>query len=244
MLIIEKKIINEKNFKHKIIVYGGDIYSSGKKEHDPPHFHLFINNLKEIKILIPTVDEWLDNKILKIDSGECNNRVLKEIIIWLDELNFYEVNITNLEFIRLVWNEMNINNDIATQMNKIFNYESNNSKKYINPSEDIKILNIEKYKNINFIVKGGKNYNNNLKDLKKPHFYVNINGYEFKLLIPNSKDWDNIKYLISGEDHDILKNNSEWNNDIIEYLSKYGKLKYIQDSWNDLNKNNHNVELL
>ncbi len=61
MILFENRKINDKNFKYDIIIYGGDILSNGKKEHDPPHFHVKYNN-KEFTIKIPTVDEWFFNK--------------------------------------------------------------------------------------------------------------------------------------------------------------------------------------
>ena len=61
MILILEDRINNKNFKYEINVYGGDDYSKGKIEHDPPHFHLTYDIL-DITIKIPTVDNWDSDK--------------------------------------------------------------------------------------------------------------------------------------------------------------------------------------
>ena len=58
MIISESIKVSDNNINLDIYVYGGDIYSLGKEEHNPPHFHVKIKNKPDIEYLIPSVDEW------------------------------------------------------------------------------------------------------------------------------------------------------------------------------------------
>ena len=129
-LIVEMASINDiKDFPFDVFVYGGNSYDSGRKEHGDPHFH-FADKIKggnfQFSILIPTVEEWNQNKNLYIyetSNGDYNWKGLKKekesLIEWLDlnnkELTFY----TNLEVIRYNWNTLNKDNKNVSQIKRI-----------------------------------------------------------------------------------------------------------------------------
>ena len=123
------RINNIKEFPYDVFVYGGDSYGSGRNEHGEPHFH-FSDKIKsgnwEFSILIPTVEEWKQNKELYIyetSNGDYNwNNLKKEkksLINWLDK-PYYDLNIlTNLEYIRSQWNTLNRDNKNVKQIKQI-----------------------------------------------------------------------------------------------------------------------------
>ena len=129
-LIVEMARINDiKDFPFDVFVYGGNSYDSGRKEHGDPHFH-FADKIKggnfQFSILIPTVEEWNQNKNLYIyetSNGDYNWKGLKKekesLIKWLDlnnkDLTFY----TNLEVIRYNWNTLNKDNKNVSQIKRI-----------------------------------------------------------------------------------------------------------------------------
>lgn len=128
--ILEMARINDpKEFPYDVFVYGGDSYGSGRNEHGDPHFH-FADKIKggkwQFSIFIPSVDEWNQNKELYIyetSNGDYNwtglKKEKKSLIIWLDEVNKFDRDKTNLEFIRLQWNVLNIDNKNVSQIKKI-----------------------------------------------------------------------------------------------------------------------------
>lgn len=128
--ILEMARINDpKEFPYDVFVYGGDSYGSGRNEHGDPHFH-FADKIKggkwQFSIFIPTVEEWMQNKELYIyetSNSDYNwtglKKEKKSLIIWLDEVNKFDRDKTNLEFIRLQWNVLNIDNKNVSQINKI-----------------------------------------------------------------------------------------------------------------------------
>jgi len=129
-LIIEMARINDiTKYPYDVFVYGGNSYGSGRNEHGKPHFH-FADKIKggnwQFSVLIPTVEEWNQNKDLYIyetSNGEYNWRGFKDekksLIEWLDlnneDLSFY----TNLEVIRYNWNVLNKDNKNVSQIKKI-----------------------------------------------------------------------------------------------------------------------------
>ena len=123
------RINNIDTFRYDVFVYGGDSYGSGRNEHGEPHFH-FADKIKGGKwqffVLIPSVDEWKQYKELYISetsNGDYNwtglKKEKKDIIIWLDLKNHFDITKTNLEFIRLQWNVLNIDNKNVKQINRI-----------------------------------------------------------------------------------------------------------------------------
>lgn len=128
--ILEMARINDPNeFPYDVFVYGGDSYGSGRNEHGDPHFH-FADKIKggewQFSIFIPSVDEWNQNKELYIyetSNGDYNwtglKKEKKSLIIWLDKVNKFDRDKTNLEFIRLQWNVLNIDNKNVSQIKKI-----------------------------------------------------------------------------------------------------------------------------
>lgn len=120
-LIIEMARINDiTKYPYDVFVYGGDSYGSGRNEHGKLHFH-FADKIKggnwQFSVLIPTVEEWNQNKDLYIyetSNGEYNWRGFKDekksLIEWLDQPNKFDISKTNIQFIRLQWNVLNTDN--------------------------------------------------------------------------------------------------------------------------------------
>jgi hypothetical protein len=128
--VLEMARINDpKEFPFDVFVYGGDSYGSGRNEHGDPHFH-FSDKIKggkyNFSVLIPTVEEWKQNKELYIyetSNGDYNWTGLKKekkmLIEWLDK-PYIDINIlTNLEFIRSQWNSLNRDNKNVSQIKRI-----------------------------------------------------------------------------------------------------------------------------
>lgn len=128
--VLEMARINDpKEFPFDVFVYGEDSYGSGRNEHGDPHFH-FADKIKgdkwQFSVLIPTVEQWNQNKELYISetfNGDWNWTGLKKekkmLIEWLDEGNKFDKDKTNLEFIRLQWNVLNIDNKNVSQIKRI-----------------------------------------------------------------------------------------------------------------------------
>ncbi len=128
--VLEMARINDpKEFPFDVFVYGGDSYGSGRNEHGDPHFH-FADKIKggkwQFSVLIPTVEQWNQNKELYISetsNGDWNwtglKREKKMLIEWLDDINKFDKDKTNLEFIRLQWNVLNIDNKNVSQIKRI-----------------------------------------------------------------------------------------------------------------------------
>ncbi len=128
--LIEMARINDINeFPYDVFVYGGDSYGTGRNEHGDPHFH-FTDKIKggnwHLSVLIPTVEEWKQNKevyIYESLDGNFNWTGLKKekkiLIEWLDKKNKFDIDKTNLEFIRLQWNVLNSDNKNVSQIKKI-----------------------------------------------------------------------------------------------------------------------------
>jgi hypothetical protein len=128
--ILEMARINDpKEFPYDVFVYGGDSYGSGRNEHGDPHFH-FADKIKGDKcrfsVLIPTVDEWNQNKELYIyetSNGDYNwtglRKEKKLLIEWLDKPNKMVGVLTNLEVIRQQWNILNADNKNVSQIKRI-----------------------------------------------------------------------------------------------------------------------------
>lgn len=128
--ILEMARINDpKEFPYDVFVYGGNSYGSGRNEHGKPHFH-FADKIKggkwQFSILIPTVDQWNQNKeiyIYETSNGDYNwtglKKEKKSLVEWLDKpnnnLNLY----SNLEIIRQQWNILNTDNKNVSQIKRI-----------------------------------------------------------------------------------------------------------------------------
>jgi hypothetical protein len=128
--ILEMARINDiKEFPYDVFVYGGDSYENGRNEHGEPHFH-FADKIKggkwQFSILIPTVEEWKQNKeiyISETSNGDYKwtgfKKEKKYLIDWLDKpnnnLNLY----SNLEIIRQQWNILNTDNKNVKQIKRI-----------------------------------------------------------------------------------------------------------------------------
>lgn len=129
-LVEMANISNKKDFPYDVCVFGVNSFGSGRNEHGEPHFH-FSDNIKngdfEFSILIPTVEEWSQNKelyIIESSIGYYNwngfKNEKKELISWLDKPNIDSDELfTNIEMIRLQWNILNKDNKNVKQINKI-----------------------------------------------------------------------------------------------------------------------------
>lgn len=128
--ILEMARINDpKEFPFDVFVYGGDSYGSGRNDHGDPRFH-FADKIKggnwQFSVLIPTVEEWNQNKELYISetSNEDYNwtglkKEKKWLIEWLDK-PYVDIKIlTNLEYIRSQWNSLNRDNKNVSQIKRI-----------------------------------------------------------------------------------------------------------------------------
>ncbi len=128
--VLEMARINDpKELPYDVFVYGGDSYGTGRNEHGNPHFH-FADKIKggefHFLVLIPTVEECKQNKELYISetsNGDYNWSELKKqkklLIEWLDKTNKFDIDKTNLEFIRLQWNVLNVDNKNVSQIKRI-----------------------------------------------------------------------------------------------------------------------------
>lgn len=128
--LVEMAHINiNDGFKYVVFVNGGNSYGKGRNEHGDPHFH-FTDKTKgsnfQLSILIPTVEEWSQNKELYISetsNGDYSwNGLIKEkkdLLIWLDKSNTMVNVLTNLEVIRQQWNILNIDNKNVKQIKRI-----------------------------------------------------------------------------------------------------------------------------
>lgn len=128
--VLEMARINDPNeFPYDVFVYGGDSYGSGRNEHGKPHFH-FADKIKggkwQFSILIPTAEQWNQNKevyIYETSNKDYNwtglRKEKRNLIEWLDKPNKFDEDKTNLEFIRLQWNVLNIDNKNVSQIKRI-----------------------------------------------------------------------------------------------------------------------------
>lgn len=101
-----------------------EIYISGGEGYkiSIPNFTLKYNDI-EISIIIPNISEWKKNKILNIapynstkknDIDDINIKVIE----WLDaRFPLYE-DITNIENLRIQWNVLNSDNNLAIKFTK------------------------------------------------------------------------------------------------------------------------------
>jgi hypothetical protein len=128
--VLEMARINDpSDFPYDVFVYGGDSYGSGRNEHGDPHFH-FADKIRggnwQFSILIPTVEQWKQNKELYISetsNGDYNwtglRKEKKLLIDWLDKPNKDFELYSNLEVIRREWNVLNTDNKNVSQIKRI-----------------------------------------------------------------------------------------------------------------------------
>lgn len=115
-LLLEFAQITDKNDffyqKHgKIKVYGGG-GEGNTREHNPPHFHLDLNNGSEIQVIIPNNI----NGELQTINGELNTKIIKELRKWF-EMPFKTDNTkNNYDALREYWNTLNDGDDNVDQI--------------------------------------------------------------------------------------------------------------------------------
>jgi hypothetical protein len=105
--------------------YGLYIYSYKKIIHKYPHFIVKLNDKYIGTFLIPTREEWKDNKLKRIHGIE---NILHEIQIikLLNEINYMFDDVSNVRRLRTTWNVINYNNTFDWQTKTINPYELSN----------------------------------------------------------------------------------------------------------------------
>ena len=123
-LILENRINDIKKFPFDIFVYGGPS-GSPTAEHGEPHFHFNKKGEWKYSILIPTTNEWNSKKELYISETTDDlywtgkKKIKKELIEWLDKYNHVNDEITNLEYIKFMWNKLNFYIEMLSKFIKI-----------------------------------------------------------------------------------------------------------------------------
>ena len=124
--LVEMARINDRQlFPYDVFVNGGNSYGSDRNEHGEPHFH-FADHMKDgefkFSILIPTIEEWKQNKELYICESSNKNfnwfnmrKEKRELIKWLDEQS-KDTFRSNIELIRFQWNILNTDNKNVRQL--------------------------------------------------------------------------------------------------------------------------------
>jgi hypothetical protein len=126
-MIIELAKINRDELPFDVCVFGGNSYGSGRSEHGEPHFHISDNINKpdkfKISILIPTINDWKNNKELLIIANDSTqntwdglNRIKKMLTEWLSLPNYKNKKTSNLYRIIDFWNSLNIDNKNVRQI--------------------------------------------------------------------------------------------------------------------------------
>ena len=106
LLLEFAQMTNKKDFFYqnygKIKVYGGG-EDGNTKEHNPPHFHIEMNNGSEIRIIIP---KNINDKLISLDD-EINSKLIKNLIKWFNEPFKTDNKKNNLEALQEYWNTLN-----------------------------------------------------------------------------------------------------------------------------------------
>ena len=114
-------------FKYDVYLNGGNPKHGGRVEHGEPHFHFYDNKVSgriSLSVKIPTIEEWENNKILIITESNSSSflnwkglkKERKDLIKWLDEYSHIIPKLKNIQYIRLEWNILNIDNKNVKQM--------------------------------------------------------------------------------------------------------------------------------
>ena len=114
MILEEMARINDpKEFPYDVFVYGGNSFGSGRNEHGEPHYSFSKKGEFSLKIKIPTLLEWNQNKRIEIiegDQSNCNGKIFRNLVDWLDFPNKKNQRLSNIEVIILFWNTLNADN--------------------------------------------------------------------------------------------------------------------------------------
>ena len=116
-LLTEMARLNDKKtFPYDIFIYGGSDYDRGRKEHGDPHFRFKKSGVFDLKIEIPI--NWTKNKTLRVIEGDDKNakKAMSELNKWMDGKNHINPKITNLEYMILIWNTLNVDNTNVKQI--------------------------------------------------------------------------------------------------------------------------------
>lgn len=105
LLLEFAQITNKNDFFYqnygKIKVYGGG-EDGNTREHNPPHFHIEMNNI-EIQVIIPLNIE----DELKTINGELNSKLIKDLRKWFKLPFKNDKNKNNYEALKEYWNTLN-----------------------------------------------------------------------------------------------------------------------------------------
>ena len=86
----------------KVKVYGGG--EDGKtREHNPPHFHIEMNNSNDIRIIIPYN---IEDDLKSLDDN-LNSKLVKNLRKWFAEPYKFDKTHNNYEMIKILWNTLN-----------------------------------------------------------------------------------------------------------------------------------------
>lgn len=105
LLLEFAQITNKNDFFYqnygKIKVYGGG-EDGNTREHNPPHFHIEMNNI-EIQVIIPLNIE----DELKTINGQLNSKLIKDLRKWFKMPFKNDKNKNNYEALKEYWNTLN-----------------------------------------------------------------------------------------------------------------------------------------
>ena len=90
----------------KIKVYGGG-EDGNLSEHNPPHFHVELNDDKEVRIIIP---DNIDDVITSMDA-ELNSKFIDDLKKWFMLPFKMDKNKNNYQALKVFWNTLNDGDD-------------------------------------------------------------------------------------------------------------------------------------
>lgn len=112
-VVIQQGRLNKFDDAWGIYVYAYDPQTISK-EYNEPHFTVKVNEKKICSYHIPTIQEWINRKELRLLQGEnLSEKDKLNIIRWLDETSPHSNRLTNIQGMRGIWNIYNSENDNA-----------------------------------------------------------------------------------------------------------------------------------
>lgn len=82
-------------------------------DHNPPHFHVKLNNKTVTRIQIP---EEIPTKVYDLvyvsnNATRLSSRVEKDLITWMDSPNKHTSKLNNLQSLQILWNQNHPDNE-------------------------------------------------------------------------------------------------------------------------------------
>lgn len=115
LLLEFAQITNKSDFFYqnygKIKIYGGGEDGS-IREHNPPHFHIEMNNT-EIQVIIPLK---IDDELRTI-NGELNSKLIKDLRKWFKLPFKSDKNKNNYQALKEYWNTLNDGDENVDKIN-------------------------------------------------------------------------------------------------------------------------------